>query len=71
MGLRTIGPITSRCQYCTAWERDEVPDEHYHVLKLDYDNTCDTITFCVDGRVMFVIDLADWEKIHKPLQEMI
>ena len=71
MSLRVIGPIEPRCQYCTAWERDQLPDEHNHVIKLDYDNTCDIISFCLDGKVMFVIDLVEWQKIHKELEGMI
>jgi len=71
MSLREIGPVESRCQYCTAWELGQLPDEHSHVLKLDYDNTCDTISFCMDGKVMFVVDLKDWEVIHKQMEAMI
>jgi hypothetical protein len=71
MSLKVIGPIEARCQYCTAWEHDQLPDEHYHTIKLDYDNTCDTISLCLDGKVMFAIDLKDWEVIHKTLDSFI
>ena len=71
MSLRVIGPIEARCAYCTAWERGQLHDEHSHIIKLDYDNTVDAITFCLDGKVMFCIDLVEWKKIHKSLEEMI
>lgn len=71
MSLKFIGPIKARCQYCTAWDHDQLPDEHYHTIKLDYDNTCDIISFFLDGKVLFVIDLVDWQKIHKGLDDLI
>ena len=71
MSVKIAGPIEARCQYCTAWERDQLPDEHSHVIKLDYDNTCDIISFCLDGKVMFVVDLKDWEIIQKQLESFI
>lgn len=71
MSLREIGPVTALCCYCTAWEFGQLPDGHSHVIKLDYDNTCDTISLCMDGKVMFAIELKDWEVIHKQLEAMI
>ena len=71
MSLHELGPINARCCYCTAWERGEIPDEHNHIIKIDYDNTCDTVTLCLDGKVMFAIDLVEWQKIHKQLETMI
>ena len=69
--MRIIGPIEALCCYCTAWERGQLSDEHKHLIKLDYDNTCDTITLCLDGKVMFAIDLVEWQKIHKQLEAII
>ncbi len=71
MSEQTVGPITARCMYCTAWERDQLPDEHSHVIKLDYDNTCDTVTLCLDGKVMFNIDLKEWEPIVNGMKDWI
>lgn len=71
MSLRVIGPIEALCCYCTAWEHGQLPDEHKHIIKLDYDNTCDTVTLCLDGKVMFAIDLVEWQKIHKQLEAII
>ena len=71
MSLRVIGPVTARCQYCDAWVCNQLPDEHSHTIQLDYDNTCDVISLLVDSKVLFVVDLADWEVLHKQLEAMI
>jgi hypothetical protein len=71
MSEKTTGSSTARCMYCTAWERDQLPDEHSHVIKFDYDNTCDTVTLCLDGKVMFNIDLKDWEPFVTKMKEWI
>ncbi len=71
MSLHELGPVEARCSYCTAWERGQLPDEHSHIIKIDYDNTCDTIALCLDGKVMFNIDLKDWQVLHRKLETMI
>jgi hypothetical protein len=71
MSLHQIGPIEARCSFCTAWEKDQLPNEHNHVIKIDYDNTCDEISLVLDGKVMFCIELKQWEVIHKQLESLI
>jgi len=71
MSYHTFGPVKARCAFCDAWKDGLLPDEHYHTIQFEHDETCEFFSLVIDGKTIFNVDRTDLKPIENDMRVLL